>query len=238
MTAFADHPMITHLCTQTDALLSTVRGLDDAAVRSVSLLPDWTRAHVLTHLARNADALANVAGSGARGEITPMYASAAQRDADVDAGAGRSASDLEADVESSAERLLSVLATVAPEHLDLEVSTGRGRVITVSQVPWVRTREVVYHHVDLGLGYTFTDVPDALLRKGLSECPPRLAGASPGARIVCAFADGSQEEVLVGDGAVSVRGSAAEALGWLTGRTNGASLVVDGDTLPSLPSWG
>ena len=33
-------------------------GFSDADVRASSGLPDWTRAHVLTHVARNADAMA------------------------------------------------------------------------------------------------------------------------------------------------------------------------------------
>jgi maleylpyruvate isomerase len=238
MTAFADDPMITHLCTQTDLLLSTARTLDDAAVRSASLLPGWTRGHVLTHVARNADALSNVAGSAVTGEITPMYPSVEQRDAEIEAGAHRSASDLEADVESSAERLLSQLAAVPEDRVDLEVPSGRGPTIAVSHVPWVRTREVVYHHIDLGAGYTFADVPDSLLRKGLSECPPRLAHASPGVTAVVTFSDGSEEEVVVGDGTVSVRGAAADVLAWLTGRGDGSALTVDGGPLPTLPSWG
>jgi maleylpyruvate isomerase len=238
MTAFADDPLISHLCTQTDLLLSTARALDDAAVRSASLLPGWTRGHVLTHVARNADGLANVAASAVTGRLTPMYVSVEQRDADIEAGAHRSASELEADVESSAERLLSQLAAVPEDAVDVEVPSGRGPMIRVSSVPWVRTREVVYHHVDLGAGFTFADVPDVVLRKGLAECPPRLADASPGARITCEFSDGTQDDVVVGDGAVAVRGAAADVLAWLTGRSDGAALQVDDGSLPMLPSWG
>ena len=36
------------------------RQLDDAAIAEPSLLPGWTRGHLLAHLARNADALVNV----------------------------------------------------------------------------------------------------------------------------------------------------------------------------------
>jgi maleylpyruvate isomerase len=238
MTAFADDPMLTHLCTQTDLLLSTVRTLDDHAVRGPSHLPGWTRGHVLTHLARNADALANVAGSAVTGRITPMYVSIEARDADIEAGAGRPAADLEADVESSAERLLAQLAAVPPERADLEVPSGRGPVITAAAVPWVRTREVVYHHVDLDAGFTFADLPDALLRAGLLECPPRLADAAPGAQLTCTLENGELLELTVGDGAVPVRGHAADVLAWLTGRGDGSTLETGGEPLPALPSWG
>lgn len=238
MTAFADDPMLTHLCTQTDLLLSTVRTLDDEAVRGPSRLPGWTRGHVLTHIARNADGFANVAASAATGRITPMYLSREARDADIEAGADRPAADLEADVESSAERLLAQLAAVPAERADLEVPSGRGPMVSVATVPWTRTREVVYHHVDLDAGFTFADVPDALLRAGLLECPPRLADAAPGARLTCTFSDGELLELTIGDGAVPVRGQAADVLAWLTGRADGSALTTDGHALPTLPSWG
>src|SRR4051812_1830604 len=102
MTAFADDPVLRQLCAQTDHLLSTVSALDDESVRGPSLLPGWTRGHVLAHLARNADGLANVARTAITGEVTPMYASQAQRDADIDADAGHSASEHESDLESAA----------------------------------------------------------------------------------------------------------------------------------------
>src|SRR5439155_7551235 len=36
-------------------LLATLEVVDDATARGLSQLPAWTRGHVLTHLARNAD---------------------------------------------------------------------------------------------------------------------------------------------------------------------------------------
>ncbi|MEU4755514.1 maleylpyruvate isomerase N-terminal domain-containing protein, partial [Micromonospora tulbaghiae] len=59
-----------------DRLLRTVSGLTAADVAAPSLLPGWTRAHVLTHLARNADGFVNLLTSARTGEEIPMYASA------------------------------------------------------------------------------------------------------------------------------------------------------------------
>jgi maleylpyruvate isomerase len=238
MTAFEDDPMLAHLCDQTDHLLQTVNRLTDDDVRQASLLPGWTRAHVLTHLARNADGLGNVARTAITGEVTPMYASVQDRDAGIEAGAHRSASELESDVEASADRLLALLADVPPDALQVEVPSGRGPTIRASSLPWVRTREVTYHHVDLGAGYTFADAPDPILRAGLAECPTRLADAAPGASLTVTFADGASEQLVVGDGTVTVSGPAHAALAWLTGRSDGAGLDAAENDLPSLPSWG
>jgi uncharacterized protein (TIGR03083 family) len=46
---------------ETDRLLATVRGFGDADVRRPSLLPGWTRGHLLTHLARSGDVLRGLA---------------------------------------------------------------------------------------------------------------------------------------------------------------------------------
>jgi maleylpyruvate isomerase len=173
------------------------------------------------------------------GETIPMYASAQARDDDIEAGSGRSPADIEADIESSAERLLALLADVPAERLDMLVPTGRGFDLAVHAVPWMRLREVTYHHVDLGAGFTFADLPDEVLRRGLRECPGRLTQAAPGATVTARFGDGDEVTLTVGDGAVPVEGSAAEALAWLTGRSPGTGLTTRGQVpLPSLPSWG
>jgi maleylpyruvate isomerase len=239
MTAFADDPLLAMMTDETDRLLATVGGMSNDDLRAPSMLPGWTRGHVLTHVARNADALGNLVRSALTGVITPMYASGERRDADIEDGSGRSPADIEADIESSAERLLALLADVPADRLDVTVPTGRGFDLTVQEVPWMRLREVTYHHVDLGAGFTFADAPDTVLRQGLLECPSRMSTAAPGARVAAAFGDGTQLEVIVGDGTVPVQGTAADALGWLTGRSDGGGLTTPGDVpLPALPSWG
>jgi maleylpyruvate isomerase len=119
------------------------------------------------------------------------------------------------------------------------VPTGRGFDLSPRDVLWMRVREVGYHHVDLGAGFTFADLTDEVLRRGLLECPPRLAAAVPGAEVTARLADGTDLRLTIGDGAVPVSGSAADALAWLTGRSDGAGLTTAGDVpLPRLPSWG
>jgi uncharacterized damage-inducible protein DinB len=43
------------LAAATDRVLATATTLSDAEAREPSLLPGWSRGHVLTHIARNAD---------------------------------------------------------------------------------------------------------------------------------------------------------------------------------------
>ena len=63
-----------------------------------SLLPGWTRAHVLGHLAGNADALTNLLTWARTGVETPMYASPEARDAEIDRRAALPPAELEAEV--------------------------------------------------------------------------------------------------------------------------------------------
>lgn len=52
-----DPDLASQLCREAqERLLLRVAGLDDGAMRAPSRLPGWTVGHVLTHLARNADA--------------------------------------------------------------------------------------------------------------------------------------------------------------------------------------
>jgi maleylpyruvate isomerase len=241
MIGFGDDPLLPLLAEQTELVLRTARTLDDAAVRTPSLCPPWTRGHVLTHVARNADALVNVAHSAVTGVPVAMYPSAEARSADVEAGAGRSARELTEDLERSAGRLADELRRVPDEGLGLEVPSGRGPTIRVGDVPWTRLREVVYHHVDLDAGYGFADAPEEVVVRGLRECVPRLGGVAP--LEVTAELAGARDPVVLllgtGEPRRAVRGPAPDVLAWLTGRSHGAGLSADDAApLPDLPSWG
>ena len=75
------------LAMATERLLTTATALSDAQVREPSSLPGWTRGHVLTHIARNADGLGNLLIWARTGTETPMYPSARSRGDDIEAGA-------------------------------------------------------------------------------------------------------------------------------------------------------
>ena len=86
----------------TQRLLSSARVLAEPDLRAPSLLPGWTRAHVLAHLARNADAMRNVLVGAGAGEERPAYDSQDARDDDIERGASQTAKELIADLADSA----------------------------------------------------------------------------------------------------------------------------------------
>jgi maleylpyruvate isomerase len=148
-------------------LLETLGGLDDELARGPSMLPHWTRGHVLTHLARNADSNTRIFEAALQGEVVAQYPGGAeQRAADIEAGAGRTAAELVIDVEASLTRLGQAWAATPDDVWD----HGRGRSTTrgdVSLAEWVfsRWRETEVHHADLDLGYTWMRWPAAYVRE-------------------------------------------------------------------------
>src|SRR6185312_14462807 len=70
------------------ALNRTVDALGADALAAPSLLPGWTRAHVVAHVALNGDALAGVLDAVLREEPVAMYESDEKRDSDIDELAG------------------------------------------------------------------------------------------------------------------------------------------------------
>ncbi|HYJ68862.1 MAG TPA: maleylpyruvate isomerase family mycothiol-dependent enzyme [Nocardioidaceae bacterium] len=220
----------------TERVLTDVRALADADLRAPSALPDWSRGHVVTHLARNADGLAILLVSARTGEQRPMYASQDQRNTDIEAGAGRSAAEMTADLvethqgfTAEADRLTDWSATV--------FRTLDNPGFPVELVPLLRLGELEIHHTDLDVGYGFDRWPTvwaaAFLShacRGLSDrageplgidatdTGTRIASDSPGARIV--------------------EGPVTTLLAWVTGRHDGHDLRVAPDgPLPDIGSW-
>ena len=106
----------------TQRLLGTARIITDPDLRVPSMLPGWTRGHVLAHVARNADGMRNVLVGVRTGQDRPAYASAEAREAGIEQDAGRRATEQAADLASSA----MALRTVELHHCDLGAGYGPG----------------------------------------------------------------------------------------------------------------
>ena len=89
----------------TQRLLGTARIITDPDLRVPSMLPGWTRGHVLAHLARNADGMRNVLVGVRTGQDRPAYASAEAREAGIQQYADRRATEHAADLAGSASSM-------------------------------------------------------------------------------------------------------------------------------------
>ena len=221
----------------TTALGRTTATFDDEDARRPSLLPGWSRGHVLSHVSRNADGMCHLVSWARDGRPRPMYPSAAARDADIEAGSHRSARLLLHDVTVSAARLQAALEELAdlPDDaiaaaLRRDVVFGAPRpgavAVPAAALPAARAREVAIHHADLAAGYGPQDWPAPLARRILGDVsaarrgPGGLAGV---ARLVVVGAgeepsgDLARDIVLAADGR-TLRGPVWALAWWCTGR--------------------
>ncbi|MEU3463205.1 maleylpyruvate isomerase family mycothiol-dependent enzyme [Streptomyces sp. NPDC006733] len=226
------------LSAATERLIDSVAALPATAVAEPSLLPGWTRGHVLAHLARNADALRNLLTWARTGEETPMYPDGEVRDKEIDDGAGRPLAEHVDDLRSSAERFALAAAEISPQAWAAQVRMRSGKVIAAAEVPWRRLVEVHFHHVDLGIGYGFDDLPAEFTGRQLDALLDGLSGHE-GVAAVRVRDTGSGATWDLGaatEPELTVSGTGNALLAWVGGRAKGEGLTTDPDLpLPVLP---
>ncbi|MGI8577776.1 MAG: maleylpyruvate isomerase family mycothiol-dependent enzyme [Nocardioidaceae bacterium] len=219
-----------------ESLEHTLAELTDEQVREPSLLPGWTRGHVLTHIARNADGLGNLVIWAKTGVETSMYVSREQRNADIEAGAGRSVTDLVADVRESQATLMTALADLTEQQWAATARAGSdNREFRATAIPWLRQMEVEVHHVDLNVDYTLAHWPEDFVEHLLSRAAADHSAhdGTPGFVLV---ASDNVGRWTVGPGGQEVTGPPPSLLGWLLGRTDGIGLHSD-EPLPQIGAW-
>jgi maleylpyruvate isomerase len=170
----------------TALFLGAAAGLGEDGLSDDSLLPGWSRKRLVAHVAANADAIGNLVSWAATGVETPMYASPEERAAGIARGAALPATELDAWLRASAERLGEAMDGLTEAQWQHQVVTAQGRTVPAAETPWMRAREVCVHAVDLGLGVTFADLPtgfdealceDIHVKRGMPELPAEVAGA-------------------------------------------------------------
>jgi maleylpyruvate isomerase len=153
----------------TQRLLDAARILSEADLRAPSLLPGWTRAHVIAHVARNADAMRNLLAGVRSGDSRPAYASAQAREDGIEQGAGQSAANLTTDLADSAMALRTVARQLPDEAWLAEVRMLDSAPFPAAGLLTRRLVEVELHHCDLGTGYGPADWPAAFTAMDLPE---------------------------------------------------------------------
>jgi maleylpyruvate isomerase len=179
--------------------------LADERLRSPSLLPGWSVGHVIAHLARNADSHSRMLRAAAAGEVADQYVGgAAGRAADIEAWAGRPADELIQDLRRSIADLEQCWAEAAAAGWPGEGRLSTGQLTATTDLPFRRWREVVVHHYDLGLGYSWANWPAEYIRIELRRSTMQWASRKP-----MGFADLPVEALAVPD---------HQRVAWLLGR--------------------
>ena len=211
----------------TQQLLGDTIGVDDDAWRSPSRLPGWSRGHVATHLARQADAVGRLVHWARTGERHDMYASPQLREDEIENGSGRSGLELQVDLDTSAERLSEGFTSLDETDptgdasggpWDTEVELRGGQRAVARLLPLARLTEIVLHHIDLDIGFEVTDVDDETAEWLLEWSAYRL-GARDEFPCLELVSDTGFHTTLGSSGDVRrITGSSPALLGWLTGR--------------------
>jgi len=214
-----------------------VTGLDtltDVQAREPSALPGWSRAHVVTHLARSADVyrwLLTVARTGR--EPGPRADGPALERA-LREGVARDAAVLVADVRGSLELMLDEAAAVPAERWSTMVSALAGWRHPAWFTLHRARRELETHHVDLSLGHTTADWPADYVTWALDATVATLRACDfPVARVEAADLDRAWTLAPAGP---TVTGPGHALLGWLAGRGTAVALESD-HPLPTPPAW-
>jgi maleylpyruvate isomerase len=153
----------------TQRLLDDARTIPEASLRAPSQLPGWTRAHVLAHVARGADAMRNLLIGARSGQDRPAYASAQARDADIERGAATTAEELMADLADSAMALRAIARQLPDQAWQVRVRVLDSAPFPAAGLLTRRLVEVELHHCDLRTRYSPADWPAAFATMDLAE---------------------------------------------------------------------
>jgi maleylpyruvate isomerase len=220
----------------TTFLSSEVDRLSDDELDRASLLPNWTRSHLLAHVAYNAEALGRLLTWARTGVETPMYVSADHRQQEISKGATLNAPELRRMFEQNALKLDEAWTSMPSSAWSATVRTAQGRMVPASETLWMRTREVWVHAVDLDAGADFEHVPEVVLWSLFSDIIGLWRTRDTGQGIVLHVTD--QEPLAVqGDSppTITVEGSLAAVVRWAAGR--GATGVSLSGQPSSPPKW-
>ncbi|MFI0999530.1 maleylpyruvate isomerase family mycothiol-dependent enzyme [Streptomyces galbus] len=221
----------------TDRFVATVASLTDGQIAGATLVPPWTRGHVVTHVARATDSLCRLLDWARTGVETPQYASMDARAAEIEAGARRPVSELVADVRATAARFEEAVRALPPAawHAEVRMRTGEWRT-PATLVP-TRLRELEIHHADLDAGYGFRDIPADAARWIVEDIAEALARRPHTPPLRLETTDTGLVRRL-GTGGPTVRGPQADLLAWLSGRSPGTGLSASGaHGVPPAPYW-
>ena len=222
--------------TATQKLLGDTISVSDEDWRGPSRLPDWSRGHVATHIARHADGIVRLTEWAQTGERQDMYASAEQRAAEIEAGSGRTGLELQIDLDTSAGRLGNAFdALDHADAWDAVVELRGGMKVPARLLPLTRLLEVVVHHVDLDIGFEFDHIEATTAEWLLEWCAFRLRQRDDFPRLELTSESGFAIALGSVGEPITIRGTSANLLGWVMGRLDRST--VRGDESVQLPPY-
>lgn len=202
--------------------------LADDALDTPSLVPGWSRRHVIAQVGYQARALTRLTEWAASGTPQAMYASEAARRQEVEAGANLPTRALRGLFRHAAVHLDVEWRDLAGPDWDRALSLPDGTPVTARETAFMRAREIWLRAVDLDAGGSFLDMPPALVRRLLTEAAAAWDG--PALRLL----PRGGAPVETGPAGMTISGRDADLARWLTGR--GARRLDHDGPLPPVPT--
>jgi len=224
-----------------DQLVHDVRLLSHDALAGPSLLPGWTRAHVIGHLIGNAEGLTRLLQWARTGQRTPQYPDQQSRDAGVEMAVGQPPDLLAARLRQVTDVFTQTASELDESHWSATVRVGpaaAGREIVAAELPWRRLVEQEVHDVDLNGAYTPAHWAPEFVHRLLDETAERYLPRPDVPALDLGAIDGDWSATSGDPGRrTRVEGPSPALLAWLTGRSAGQGLHVEDPPLPTLPAW-
>jgi maleylpyruvate isomerase len=204
-------------------LESLLDGLSDDVGRPTAL-EGWTLGHLFTHLARNADAMTGVVRAALQGGVTAMYpGGAAQREGDIQSGAGRPLDAQIADVRRSNADLESAWGQIPADVWETGLGERAYGLTTLADFVALRWREVEVHLPDLRMSGpnapTWHELSAEYVDEEWRRLVPGLGKRIPdGTTVVLVPRDRPSSAAGSGPEVVMVRAHPTAILRWLFGR--------------------
>ena len=213
-----------------------VSELSNEEIAEDSLLPDWSRGHVLSHLANNARGLSNLVEWALTGVQKDMYVSVEQRAIDIENDAKRPGSEIVADfLEQSKIFAANLDRLMTGPLLSEEVVLGNGSHVHPHEITTLRERELMVHLVDLGLDYKANDWSFDFSIKTLKSVSAGKRKERVNFRLLIA---GDHTWTMDQNGMTDIFGTPQSLAAWLMGREPDDKLVTsDGSPLCKPPVW-
>lgn len=219
----------------TGLVLAGIDALRDEDLVAPCGLPHWSRAHLIAHLGLNALALMNLVTWARTGVPHPMYESAARRESDIEQGATWPAAELRDFASRTSAELEEGWASLDERTWPAEVATAMGRTVAASEIPWMRTRELAVHAVDLRAGIEFTNLDEDLNAALIRDATERRSSLARDPAVQLEADEGGRWQI--GASSKTIAGPVAELAAWMTGRSNGETLRASDGDVPVLTPW-
>lgn len=205
--------------------------LSDEDLDGASLIPGWSRRHLIAHVGLHARAMALVTEGVRSGEDLKLHASDEERDQDVVFTA------------TLPSRALRHLFRHSEVHLNVEwrdltneqwcglTVHEQNPAFAIRRTPLQRARMVWLHAIDLNNGGRFSDLPPSLADDLLSEQIGELSNR-PDLNFSIDPTDGLWKMVVGSNGGEVIMLPAAELLAWTLGRRTRGVMNSRGEAIP------